>query len=90
MLGIFQALMEENSYGKYTMTKLTKRSVESAEIKEKPYFLFDGQINGFCIRISHSGKRHYYLQYLKYKTVKRFAIGQHGIIIAENSRDKAR
>ncbi|PIR39746.1 MAG: integrase [Alphaproteobacteria bacterium CG11_big_fil_rev_8_21_14_0_20_39_49] len=71
------------------MPKLTKRNVESAAIKEKPYFLFDDQITGFCVRISPSGKRHYYLQYLKYKTVKRFALGQHGVLTVENARNKA-
>jgi integrase len=71
------------------MPRLTKRSVESAAIKEKPYFIFDDQVLGFCVRISTSGKRHYYLQYLKYKIVKRFAIGQHGILTVEKARDKA-
>ncbi|MCE3233576.1 MAG: hypothetical protein K0R98_1833, partial [Rickettsiaceae bacterium] len=71
------------------MPRLTKRSVESAVIKEKPYFIFDDQVPGFCVRISPSGKRHYYLQYLKYKIVKRFAFGQHGILTVEKARDKA-
>jgi len=69
--------------------KLTKRSVESADVREKPYFLFDDQIPGFCVRVSPGGRRHYYLQYMKYKSVKRISIGQHGIITAERARDKA-
>ena len=47
------------------MPKLTKTLVERAEVKNKPYFLFDDQLAGFCVRILSTGKRHYYVQYLK-------------------------
>ncbi|AIF81393.1 hypothetical protein I862_04165 [endosymbiont of Acanthamoeba sp. UWC8] len=71
------------------MTKLTKTVIEQAEVKEKPYFIFDTQVPGFCVRISQKGKRHYYLQYMVKKSVKRLALGQHGIITVEKARDKA-
>ncbi|AIF80948.1 hypothetical protein I862_01925 [endosymbiont of Acanthamoeba sp. UWC8] len=71
------------------MTKLTKTIIENAEVKEKPYFIFDTQVPGFCVRISPTGKRHYYLQYMANKSVKRLALGQHGIITVEKARDKA-
>ncbi len=42
------------------MPKLTKSTVERAEIREKPYFLFDNSLTGLCVRIAPNGKRHYY------------------------------
>ncbi|AIF82061.1 hypothetical protein I862_07535 [endosymbiont of Acanthamoeba sp. UWC8] len=71
------------------MTKLTKTVIEQAEVKEKPYFIFDSQVSGFCVRVSSTGKRHYYLQYMANKSVKRLALGQHSIITTEKARDKA-
>lgn len=71
------------------MPKLTKSTVERAETREKPYFLFDDQLPGFCARIAPNGKRHYYLQYMKHKKVKRLMMGLHGILTAEAARDKA-
>jgi integrase len=71
------------------MPKLTKTIVERTEIKEKPYFLFDEQLPGFCLRVAPNGKRHYHLQYLKNKKVRRIALGLHGIVTAEGAREKA-
>ena len=71
------------------MPKLTKTLIERAEVKNKPYFLFDDQLAGFCLRILSTGKRHYYVQYMKHKQVKRIAVGRHGILTTEQARDKA-
>ena len=71
------------------MPKLTKTLVERAEVKNKPYFLFDDLLTGFCVRILSTGKRHYYVQYMKHKRVKRIAVGRHGILTTEQARDKA-
>ena len=71
------------------MPKLTKTLVERAEVKNRPYFLFDDLLTGFCVRILSTGKRHYYVQHMKHKRVKRIAVGRHGILTAEQARDKA-
>lgn len=71
------------------MSRLTKKIIESSPLKAKPYFIFDTSIKGFCVRITPTGNRTYYVQYIKNKKVKRFAIGNHGIITCENARDKA-
>jgi len=71
------------------MAKLTKSTVERAETRQKPYFLFDDHLPGFCARITPNGKRHYYLQYMKHKKVKRLMLGLHGVLTAEAARDKA-
>ena len=71
------------------MPKLTKTLVERAEVKNRPYFLFDDTLAGFCVRILSTGKRHYYVQYLKHKKVKRIAIGRHGLLTVKQARDQA-
>lgn len=71
------------------MPKLTKRFVESAEIKAKPYFIFDNTLPGFSICISPKGKKHYCFQYKKNKRVKRIWIGLHGSITTEQARTEA-
>ncbi len=71
------------------MPKLTKNIVERAETKDKPYFLFDNTLTGFCVRVSPNAKRHYYVQYMKNKKVKRASIGKHGIYTTEKARDEA-
>lgn len=71
------------------MPKLTKRFVESTEIKEKPYFIFDDIIPGFSICISPKGKRHYCFQYTKNKRTKRMWLGLHGVMTAEQARTEA-
>ena len=49
------------------MTKLTKTVIEQAEVKEKPYFIFDTQVLGFCVRVSSTGKRLYKIEVDIYK-----------------------
>lgn len=71
------------------MPKLTKRFVEATIVKDKPYFIFDEFIPGFCLRVSQKGKRHYYFQYMKNKVRKRVFIGQHGVITSEQAREEA-
>ncbi len=39
------------------MFKLTKRSVEGLEIKDKDYFVWDRDLRGFGLRVYPSGKR---------------------------------
>ena len=42
---------------KDTMPKLTKRSVESFEVRPKSYFEWDSEIKGFGLRIMPSGTK---------------------------------
>lgn len=71
------------------MARLTKNIVERTPVRDKPFFLFDDSLPGFCVRIAPNGKRHYYLQYMKHKKTKRCALGMHGVLTAEAARDKA-
>ena len=71
------------------MPKLTKTVIEKATAKDKPYFLFDDQLAGFCARITPGGKKTYYVQYMVNKKIKRVAIGAHGIFTTERARNQA-
>jgi len=67
------------------MPKLTKTVIEKAPTKDQPYFLFDDQLAGFCVRITPGGKKTYYVQYMINKKIKRVAIGAHGIFTTERA-----
>ncbi|MBT5243941.1 MAG: DUF4102 domain-containing protein, partial [Rhodospirillaceae bacterium] len=71
------------------MPKLTKTVIEKATAKDKPYFLFDDQLAGFCARITPGGKKTYYVQYMVNKKIKRVAIGAHSIFTTERARNQA-
>ncbi|MCC3862525.1 tyrosine-type recombinase/integrase [Pseudemcibacter aquimaris] len=71
------------------MPKLTKTYVERAQPKDKPYFLFDDSLSGFCLRITPNGKKTYYVQYMVNKKIKRVIIGRHGIFTTERARNQA-
>jgi integrase len=71
------------------MPKITKRLVEAAEVREKDYIIFDGEIPGFGIRVLPSGKRSYLVQYRVGRKFRRMSLGLHGILTAEKARAKA-
>ena len=70
------------------MARLTKTTVERLEVKEKPYFAFDDQIPGFCVRVAPNGRRHYYAQYMMDKKIHRMTIGLHGVVSADEARER--
>ncbi|GGE43672.1 site-specific integrase [Actibacterium pelagium] len=72
------------------MFKLTKRSVEALEIKEKDYFVWDTEIAGFGVRVFASGRKSYLVQYRAGGRSRRRSIGQHGVLTAEEARQEAR
>ncbi|WP_395711036.1 hypothetical protein [Reyranella sp.] len=41
------------------MTKLTKRTVDAADVRERDYFIWDDELPGFGLRVFASGKRSY-------------------------------
>jgi len=45
------------------MPKLTKKIVDAAELREKPYFIWCSDLPGFGVRVFPSGKRVYYADY---------------------------
>ncbi|MFV1564266.1 MULTISPECIES: Arm DNA-binding domain-containing protein, partial [unclassified Phaeobacter] len=72
------------------MPKLTKRTVEALMPEAKDYFLWDGQIAGFGVRVMPSGAKTYQAQYRKGGRTRRVSVGRHGKITVEEARKLAK
>lgn len=72
------------------MGKLTKRTIEGLEIRGKDYLVWDTEISGFGVRVYASGRKSYLVQYRAAGRTRRRAIGQHGVLTAEEARTEAR
>ncbi len=71
------------------MAKLSKRVVESAEVRPTEYMIWDGNIAGFGVRILPSGRRSYLVQYRVGTRSRRLTLGAHGVLTPEQARTLA-
>lgn len=71
------------------MPRLSKKQVESAEVRATEYMLWDSGMPGFGVRILPSGRRSYLVQYRVGTRSRRLAIGAHGVLTTEQARDLA-
>lgn len=72
------------------MTKLTKRTADSAKAREKDYFIWDNELPGLGLRVYISGKRSYVIHYRFAGRSRRLTIGLHGFWTPELARQEAR
>lgn len=72
------------------MTKLTKRVVDAADVRETDYFIWDDELPGFGLRVFASGKRSYLIQYRAAGRTRRYTIGLHGVWTPETARQEAK
>lgn len=72
------------------MAKLNKRFVDTVEIRDKDYIVWDDDLSGFGLRVFASGKRSYIIQYRAAGRSRRYAIGLHGVWTPETARKEAR
>ena len=72
------------------MTRLTKRTVDTAEVRAKDYVVWDEGLPGFGLRVFASGKRSYVIQYRAVGRSRHYTIGLHGIWTAETARREAK
>lgn len=72
------------------MAKLTKRAVDSTEIRTSDYVLWDDELPGFGLRVFASGKRSYVVQYRASGRSRRYTIGLHGVWTPEEARREAK
>ncbi len=70
--------------------KLTKRSVEALEPQDKEYGVRDHELKGFGIRVMPSGRKTYQVQYRAAGRTRKFKIGVHGAITADEARREAK
>jgi integrase len=71
--------------------RITRRSVEAVQpVEGKDVLLFDTEIAGFAVRVTPEGSRIYLLQYEVAGRKRRYRIGKHGEMTAEEARERAR
>lgn len=71
------------------LPKLTKRIVDDAALRDKPYFVWCSDLAGFGVRVFPSGKKVYYCDYRAEGVRRRMNIGAHGKITTEEARKLA-
>ena len=72
------------------MAKLSKRTVDAAEARDKDYVIWDDDLPGFGLRVFVSGKRSYVIQYRSAGCSRRYTIGLHGVWTPETARQEAK
>ena len=76
-------------------TKLTKRSVDAVEPRQRRFDIWDAELKGFGLRVEASGTKTYILRYRPQGfgpgALKRFlVIGRHGAITPDEGRGRAK
>jgi integrase len=74
--------------------RITKRAVDAAKPEDREYFLWDGELLGFGLRVLPSGVKSYVAKYRlgpgRRAPVRRVTIGKHGKLTADAAREWAR
>ena len=71
------------------MPKLTKRTVEAAELKASEYFVWDDELPGFGLRVLPSGRKGYVVQYRAGRRSRRISLGPSTVLACEQARNRA-
>ena len=71
------------------MTKLTKRVVDAAEVRAGDYFIWDGDLPGFGLRVFPSGRKRYIVQYRAGRRSRRISLGPSTVLTCEQARSHA-
>ena len=75
--------------------RFTKRTLDQAEPRERPFFLWDGHLKGLGARVDPSGAKTFVLRYRPKShganSPKRFVtIGRYGVLTVDEARNRAR
>jgi integrase len=68
------------------MAKLTKRTVDAAVPKEKPYLNFDDEVRGFALRVHPTGEKTFVMRYRFGGADRKMRLGRHGDITPDEAR----
>ncbi len=71
------------------MPKITKRLVDAAEPRDKPYTIYDGQVPGFGIRVQPGGTKTYVVLYRFAHHRRCVGLGHPGMVTPEQARTQA-
>ncbi len=72
------------------MIKISKRTVEALEVRDRDVDHFDDDLKGFGVRVRPSGRKTYFVMMRHKCVMRRFTIGSHGAVTAEAARLKAK
>jgi integrase len=72
------------------MATLNKRQIDLLQLAQKDYFVWDGALPGFGIRVWPSGKKSFVAQYRVGKRTRRLQIGTYGPLTVEEARKLAK
>ncbi|QYF86221.1 tyrosine-type recombinase/integrase [Brevundimonas sp. PAMC22021] len=79
------------SGGHMVTKRLTKRVVEALAPRDERYVVWDSDLKGFGVRISPQGRRTYLARFRTHGGSDRLmALAPHGVITAEEARERAR
>ncbi len=71
------------------MPKLTKRTVDAAEVRSSDYFVWDDELPGFGLRVLPSGRKGYVVQYRAGRRSRRISLGPSTVLACEQARNRA-
>lgn len=71
------------------MARITKRLVEGLRPETKDYWVWDGDIPGFGVRVWPSGRKVYMAQYRAAGRTRRVSLGVHGAVTPHQARKTA-
>jgi integrase len=71
------------------MPKLTKRTVDAAEVRSSDYFIWDDELPGFGLRVLPSGRKRYVVQYRAGRRSRRISLGPSTVLACEQARNQA-
>lgn len=73
--------------------RLTKRVVDAAEARDKPYRLWDSELRGFGLKVTPAGAKTYIATYRagtgRKAPQREYTLGKHGTLTPDQARDEA-
>lgn len=70
--------------------RISKRIVDSSMSARKDTYLWDSELKGFGLKVTPKGRKVYIAQYRIGKRTRRITLGVHGVLTAEEARQKAK
>ena len=71
--------------------KINKRTVDATNPATKDTYVWDLAIKGFALKVTPPGTKTYLFEYKdRSRKTRRVTIGRHGVITAEQARDRAK
>ena len=72
------------------MGKLTKRTIDSTEAREKQFTIWDSELPGFGLRVTPAGVKSFILDYRTSGGIRRrLTVGRYGTLTCDQARDRA-